>query len=241
MREHAEYWRARYDREHPGIYAGRIFNIVNLALVSGQLDYVEALARFRQALEAGGLALDQAPRSMLQTYGGLQSLAGDHQAAIRTLAPLVDLEIPAADTLQEAFLTHTLAWAYLQAGESDRARRSLERLEAGFADLEARGQLHLANEIAIYALHILLRGDMDRALDLLEQAEQGGWRRIGAVLQDPRWAAVREQPRFRAIVARVESDIAVQRARVEARDAEDDFEARLDAAIAAQQAQPARH
>jgi hypothetical protein len=86
--------------------------------------------------------------------------------------------------------------------------------------------------LADYALTAVLLGDLPRALDLLEQAEQAGWRRYYATLRDPRWDALREEPRFQGILARVKADIDAQRARVEALEAEDDFEARLDAAIA---------
>ncbi len=89
-------------------------------------------------------------------------------------------------------------------------------------------------------MNTLLLGDAPRALEQLEKAEQSGWRRYQAVLRDPRWAALRDEPRFQAIVARSKADIALQRERVEARDREDDFEARLDAAIAAHRARQER-
>jgi TolB-like protein len=232
MREHAEYWRAHYDREHPRIFLGRVFNIQNLALTSGQLDYEEALQRYYAALEAAGMTKEQAPESTRQTYGVLQSLAGNHSAAIDILAPLVDVDAPQPETVVGSLVSQALAWAYLQRGETDRAARLLERLERVFADLEERGQLHLGNDRADFALNALLLGDAPRALDLLEQAEKTGWRRYYATLRDPRWDGLREEPRFRAIMARVRADIDLQRARVEALEAEDDFEARLDAAIA---------
>jgi hypothetical protein len=188
-------------------------------------------------LASTGVALGQLPDDVLSFYAALHALAGDHEQAIQLLAPQVNLEAPYLDPVKEAFAVHALAWAYLSAGESERARRLLLRIDQAFAEQEARGQLHLGNERAIWAMTTVLLGDTERALDLLEQAEQAGWRRAGAVLHDPRWAAVRDEPHFQAIVARVQADVAAQRARVEARDAEDEFEARLDAAVAAQQAQ----
>jgi TolB-like protein len=240
MQERAEYWRAHYDREHPTIFLGRVFNIQILALGSGQLDYEEALQRFYAALESAGMTREQAPDSTRQVYGVLQSLAGNPVAAINILAPLVDVEAPLPEAATQSLVSQALAWAYLQRGETGSAERLLQRLEQGFADLEERGQLHLGNDRADYALNALLLGDAARALDLLEQAEQAGWRRYYVAQRDPRWQALHEEPRFQAILARVKADIDRQRARVEAIDAEDDFEARLDAALAAQQAQFSR-
>jgi TolB-like protein len=232
MREHAEYWSAHYEREHPAIFQGRTFNILILALFSGQLDYEEALERFDESLKAAGMTLDGVPENALQLYGVLQSLAGDHSAAIELLAPLVDLEAPLPEAVTRSFVSQALAWSHQQVGERDKAVRLLEQLERDFVDLEERGQLHMGNDRAVHALNAVLLGDLPRALDLLEQAEQAGWRRYYATLRDPRWDALREEPRFQAILARVKADIDAQRARVEALEAEDDFEARLDAAIA---------
>jgi TolB-like protein/Tfp pilus assembly protein PilF len=239
MREQAEHWRARFDEDHPEFYLGRLINLRILSHDSGLLDYHEALRRFHEVLASTGVALGQLPEDVLSFYAALHALAGDHEQAIQLLAPQVNLEAPYLDPVKEAFAAHALAWAYLSAGESERARRLLLRIDQAFAEQEARGQLHLGNERAIWAMTTVLLGDTERALDLLEQAEQAGWRRAGAVLHDPRWAAVRDEPHFQAVVARVQADVAAQRARVEARDAEDEFEARLDAAVAAQQAQSA--
>jgi TolB-like protein len=240
MQERAEHWRAHYDREHPTIFLGRVFNIQILALWSGQLDYEEAVQRFSTALESAGMTQEQVPDSTLRVYGVLQSLAGNHSAAIEILEPLVDVEALLPEAATQSLVSQALAWAYLQRGETGSAEQVLQRLERGFVDLEERGQLHLGNDRADHALNALLLGDPERALDLLEQAEQAGWRRYYAAQRDPRWAAVREEPRFVGIMTRIKDDIDAQRARVEATDAADDFEARLDAAIAAQQARQAR-
>jgi hypothetical protein len=52
-------------------------------------------------------------------------------------------------------------------------------------------------------------------------------------LRDPRWEALREHPRFRAVMAANKADIDRQRAILEAIEAEDDFESSFDAAMAA--------
>jgi hypothetical protein len=67
-------------------------------------------------------------------------------------------------------------------------------------------------------------GDHPRAIDLLERAADAGWRAYFPIRRDPRWDPARADPKFQAVLDR-------QRAELEAIEAEDDFEARLDAAL----------
>jgi hypothetical protein len=57
---------------------------------------------------------------------------------------------------------------------------------------------------------------------------------------DPRWDALRGEPRFEAVMAVVRSKVADERARAEAADAAEDFEALVNAAIAQQKSTGAR-
>jgi hypothetical protein len=66
--------------------------------------------------------------------------------------------------------------------------------------------------------------DYPRAIDLLERAADAGWRAYFPIRRDPRWDPARADPKFQAVLDR-------QRAELEAIEAEDDFEARLDAAL----------
>ena len=63
------------------------------------------------------------------------------------------------------------------------------------------GPLHYCAETA------LLRGDRDRALELLEQAVTAGWREYYIRQHDPYWAALENDPRYRALMARVKADV----------------------------------
>jgi TolB-like protein/Tfp pilus assembly protein PilF len=233
MRERAEYWGKRFDQDHSRFYLGRAIILRTLAIDTGLLGYDEALGRLQEALDAANVNLEQVPDDMRSFYGALHSLAGHHEVAIRILEPLVDPEAPLRDAIAEAFVVHALAYAWLEAGHQDRATRLLRRHDQAFVRLEAEGKLELSSEQAMYALNTLLLGDAGGALDLLERAERSGWRKYYSVLRDPRWDTVRAESRFQAIMARVQADIADQRGRVEAIEAEDDFAARLDAAIEA--------
>ena len=81
----------------------------------------------------------------------------------------------------------------------------------------------------------LLSGDVDEALAWLERAVAAGWRDYYLRQNDPYWAAVEDDPRFRAQMEIVRKDIDRQRAEVERIDAAEDFVAKLDAAMAARE------
>jgi hypothetical protein len=51
-------------------------------------------------------------------------------------------------------------------------------------------------------------------------------------MRDPRWAMVRDEPRFRAVMAWVKEDLDAQRAAFEAANSDEEFLTRLDAVMA---------
>jgi len=81
-----------------------------------------------------------------------------------------------------------------------------------------------------------LSGDVDEALAWLERAVAAGWREYYLRLNDPYWAAVEDNPRFRAQMELVRKDIDRQRTEIARIDADEDFVAKVDAAMAAREA-----
>jgi hypothetical protein len=175
-----------------------------------------------------GPDLADIPRDAVILYGSLRALAGDAEGTIRVLAPL----LVEGDVHRLRPLSRAVAWAYLQAGDPAAAAALLEPLDRHYREREVAGRLHLSGDLAHFALNTLLLGDPDRALALLARAAEAGWRGYYAALRDPRWDAVRERPEFQAIMAGVKADLDLQRAQLEAIDAEDDFIARYEAALA---------
>jgi hypothetical protein len=78
----------------------------------------------------------------------------------------------------------------------------------------------------------LLRGERGPALELLEQAVSAGWREYYIRQHDPYWAALENDPRYRALMARVKADVDRQRIEIARLDAADDLVAKVDAAVA---------
>ena len=79
----------------------------------------------------------------------------------------------------------------------------------------------------------LLRGDIEQALDGLEQAIQAGWRAYYLQEHDPYWASVANDPRYRALMAKVKADVDRQRDEVQRLNPTEEFLAQLDAALTA--------
>jgi hypothetical protein len=64
------------------------------------------------------------------------------------------------------------------------------------------------------AIHAL-RDEVSEALDDLDRGYAAGWRDGRTLAIDPLLASVRSQPRFQQLISRIESDVAVMRARAD--------------------------
>jgi hypothetical protein len=134
--------------------------------------------------------------------------------------------------LPEGNTPHALAWTWMQAGAHEEAGALLRPADERFRRSQAEGRLrHFSEGLAYFARNTLLLGDVESALELLDQAVEAGWREYYMKIRDPRWALVDDEPRFKSIMARVKADIDQQRARMEQVDAEDNFTARLAACL----------
>jgi tetratricopeptide (TPR) repeat protein len=167
-------------------------------------------------------------------YGALLARAGRHAEAMATLERVVSLESDPGLGLWTPELDgrHALAWAYLNSGVKDKAEILLSAMwRECQADGNERvshdsGSLHYCAETALF------RGDRDRALELLEQAVTAGWREYYLRQQDPYWAALENDPRYRAVMAWVKADVDRQAREVARLDAAEDLVAKVDAAVA---------
>jgi len=228
----AQYWLDREIRDFPE----RSWNLyLSAELPSWQGRHGEALQRFRAALAANKIDMSGEEGYIQLWYGALLARAGEYAAAIGQLEPLVDQVASQSELDPQLDPQHALAWSYLRTGATAKATALLSiqwqqcQLEA--ADAEPRGSafLHYCAETA------LLSGDVDEALAWLERAVAAGWRDYYLRQNDPYWAAVEDDPRFRAQMEIVRKDIDRQRAEVERIDAAEDFVAKVDAAMAARE------
>jgi len=113
-----------------------------------------------------------------------------------------------------------------------RAEEIIANLEAFFLEREAKGRQHQSDYRYSFAQNALLAGDGETALDRLQLAIDAGWRDYFLLMHDPRWESLRGDTRFMDMMDEVRDDVEAQRIEVELSDAEDDFLARIDEAIA---------
>lgn len=231
----AEYWMERSTRDQPE-WERSHYNPVFAPQWRGDLELAQQL--LEKAMKSKGIRIeDEAPQPQTY-YASLLARNGHYARAIEVLEPLTTGEpsLRSVTVVLEpwADVWHALAWSYLRTGADAKANRILsslaEQCQGELADEHRRAS---SNVLHLCAENALLRGDSGQALSLLERAIEAGWRDYYRRRNDPFWAALADDSRYRALMARVKADVDRQRAEVERIDATDDFKARLDAAVAA--------
>ena len=191
----------------------------------------ESLEVFREVLATSGRPLGEQHPAVQVWYGGLLARAGDYDEAIAILEPLID---PARGPHSVAGLfeldgLHALAWAYRQTGEVARSQTLLAASSTYCDDVTFLFSRRDVDGLYLCAVNAVLRGDSEFALDVLERAIEIGWCLAYVQERDPYWTSVAEDPRYRALMARVRARVDRERIAVERQDAAEDFVAELAA------------
>lgn len=225
----AAHWMAGTARDHPETMWVRT-GWVQAHAPHWEGDYGQAVGEMNQAWAAHDLSIQQIPPAIRRFYGINQALAESSAGAIDTLAEVLpsggDRDILGGAYGVDAY--QSLAWSYLQSGQPGEARQVLDAVERWFAG--AHGSAEMVKSTSLYeaARNAVLMGDDELALDRLEQAVTAGWREFYIKNRDPRWAALRDDPRYQALMAEVKADVDRQWKEVERMDAEEDFPALLE-------------
>jgi tetratricopeptide (TPR) repeat protein len=222
----AEIWLERFESEQP--HGPGPINLDRIELLRMQGRFKEIEGTLQSTRESIGTKLPAAMKT--RDYGILQALVGDHRGAVQTLAPKMDIDRPVSDE-SDANARHALAWAYLNTGATDPANRILSEVERVYRERETQGWLRLSVDLAMFAQNAVLAGDEELAIDRLRQAVEAGWRDYYSVSNDPRWKSLRDDVRYKELMATVKADIDEQRARLEQIEATDGFVAQLDAKL----------
>ena len=154
---------------------------------------------------------------------------GDYPAAreryAKVFPELLATDLPTIDG-QNVYAAIRLAGVLQHTGERDRAKVLLDRGEAYIRSIPRMG--FRGYGIADVAIHAL-RGETAKALASLREAEQVGWVGTGTEWGwghwpwryerdfDPSLASIRHEPKFKAVFADIERDMARQRAALAAR------------------------
>jgi len=232
--EPAEYWMSRITQDHPDLMWVRT-GWVQAQIHYWRGDYRQAATEMRRAWVSNGLTPEKIPPAISYFYGVNQALAGDFAGAIHTLAAMlptgVDQDVMGGSYGVNAY--QALAWAYSQLGMADKSRQLLDTVEQWFARYRDSVVTVRSGGLVEAAQNSVLIGDKELALDRLEQAVAAGWRGYYVSNHDPRWGALKDDPRYLALMAEVKADVDRQQAEVERIDAEEDFPALLDQVRAA--------
>jgi tetratricopeptide (TPR) repeat protein len=227
----ARYWAERSSRDIHGILANDLFEIFVLGW-RGRFE--EAVAGFERIVAANGVELAEQDAFYREWLGWLLTRVGRYIDAIELLEPLYAADpVPDLDPWGETnFGRHALAIAYRGVGETARAAAVLATVDNRCRTLQAQGRLRMSASIFTCAENSLLRGEVEEALDRVERAVEAGWRDYYLREHDPVWAPLRDDPRYRRLMARVKADVDRQRAEIERIDASADFVAKLDRVMA---------
>ncbi len=226
--EESSYWAERYKTDAPDDFWAK--------LASSYVPYYRG--RYREAQEdwdgmlaREGRTLSEMPRMFVLLYGDQQALAGDYDGAIGTLEPMIGpprpLNFDEFHPLETSAL-HSLVWSYQNSGLSEKGKPILESLERELQAEARLGRLHGSNDLYFFARNALLMGNHDLALARLEEAVAAGWREYYIHEHDGRWAPLRDNPDYQAMMADVKADVDRQRVEVERDDARRNLPALLD-------------
>ena len=231
-RERADYWRDRQKRESGDVSMIRLERIRE-ELGTAYPGYSISVEAFDETLDKSGMDWSELAIETRIEYGAMKALSGDYVGAVEILEPALASHSQSRlfNTDQEINIKHALVWAWLQTGETGRANALLGSLDREFQQNDQEGRLHLSSDLFAFARNEVLLGNRARALDLLEQAEEAGWRGYFHIEHDPRWDALRNESRFADVLDRVRAAIALQRVRTETDRPDQDFIASLDTMI----------
>jgi serine/threonine protein kinase/Tfp pilus assembly protein PilF len=174
---------------------------VNLFMIQGK--YQEAIAESKKLLEI-------APEGFTA-----QDIAGEAQFFAGNFAKAVVYSEKAAAINRR--VSARLAVCYQRLGREDTARALCT-----FVEQSVQGQLEQGSEHSFlpYALArvSVVRGEKEQALNLLGQAIQSGYRWCAYLERDPSFEVLREDKRFKELVADLRTRVEAMRKKVEAYD-----------------------
>jgi len=231
--EKSGHWYDRLRSEYPEFINARLIRS-ELLMRQGRFD--ESLDEFNAALESHSRQLSDLQPENKMRYGVRLALTGDFERAKQTLAGVPDPDKPPTGSIVQMDAMQMLAWTYLQTGEAERANAILKKIDRYFSYEQAQGRLNLSIDLFLFAQNALLAGDKDLAIDRFQRAIASGWRDYYLVRNDPRWQELADTSRFEVLMASVKADVDAERERINQIDAEDNFEARVEEAIAARPA-----
>jgi len=223
----AHAWVERTFQDFPDTFFKR-FMAVHVLNWQGRSD--EAMREVHAILDAGQPSRSDPDIAVI--FGALLSRGGEYEAAVALLEPVIDPAHPEdsdRSPVSALFGLHALAWAYQHTGATEKATWLLVGYTQRCAHDAKSVKYRAAQTLERCAEAQLLLGHDDEALAGLEKAIAAGWREYYLRLHDPYWARLKDDPKYRQLMAKMKADVDRQHAEAAAKDREDHFATRFEA------------
>lgn len=229
MSDEADYWIGRL----AGIYPNHTVTFLRTAfLFKLRGDFSSMRSHLNSYLSNSGVDVTKLPPFAASVIGTMYVDIGESETAIGILENVYQTNLPRdaaanADIDSMNFML-ALALAYRNTGDEESAERVLEIVSKELQVLRDRNELDSPNALEVVAANMVMHGDSEGALDVMELAADRGWRNYYFIVNDQRWSDMLSVPEFASFMAWIKADIDRKRSKVEESGANQDFRLLVD-------------
>jgi TolB-like protein/Flp pilus assembly protein TadD len=211
--EHVMAVAMRLGPDHPSVFAGRSM----LYIMQGR--FRELDEHQRRYIAATGVSSRDLPRWMTFALGAGHAICGEGAQAIELLEPVMERKpdprlIDSQNDLSLEF-RQLLAFAYQSVGRSADAEDQLNAIDQALQSTHDQGFARSPRTLARWAINDAMRGRTAKGLVRLQQAYDAGWRDVSMIRHDPRWVRFASEPAYRALIQRIDAEVATLRPRAQ--------------------------
>jgi tetratricopeptide (TPR) repeat protein len=216
MPERAEFW---YERLLEAENAGppRLGIHSQYFFLTGDIEAAYQLKT--RYVDRAGVPLERLPFAVRETFGGIAILSGRLDEGIAVMEELFGREFRIPEHLGGSHFALTfaqiLAYAYVEAGRPQDARRICDEIDVYIRSLRAAGNGYSPSFYVVQARNFVLMDRPEQAVSALRRAVQLGWRNIVFERQVPILSALQANTEYRALLSQVSAEVEQQRMIVE--------------------------
>jgi TolB-like protein len=225
MWDAASYWQDTMEAAMPGAVQPRL----NRALFLLRRGELEGLAQVPIDVAAVTGIDDplRMPPFVRQVLGAIHVLTGRTSLGVELLESAYSDDLSDIERGDFQFLT-TLAFGQRLLGNAARADEIFAAIQDRIDAIETVSGGRSPEILVSGAMNHAVAGNRAAALHELENAVEIGERDYYGIVNDIRWSAIEQEPRFLAITERLEAEVEAYRSEVESSGDVEDFKARFD-------------